>query len=514
MNDKGFFTELANTRPFLKMAFEGFAGSGKSFTASQVAIGLHRAIGSTKPVAVFDTERAFKALKPLFDKAGIRVLHRENSRSLADLQHAIELCVGGAADILIIDSITHVWESFLETYKEAINREADEKRRKRRLRLEFQDWGILKPQWKKGFSDSVVQSPVHIIFTGRAGFEYAKEENERGEKELVVTGIKMKAEGETPYEPDLLVMMEIVKEMEGKRMKVISNRATILKDRTDSIMGHEFVDPTFESFKPAIDVLLAGVVGGPRTTSETKDEFDVDDEGHDRAKLTRTILLEKIEAAMVALCPGQSAKEKALKVGILAAAFNTTSWKEVTVSKFEVLNKGLEYLTMLTALVQPGQAEGIEIDWPRLMAQVTEQQKEVLPFDEHKAPAVAVSGVPATPPATGTVETGAVVPPLAGESSGREPDHEADPQVEEFERELHRRGIRREELPEFETATQALQYVKLLLEPDQVRTIEATLQGASLGEGRLALCAADQFMTLMQEANRLSQSGGKGKRRA
>ena len=94
------------------------------------------------------------------------------------------------------------------------------------------------------------------------------------------------------------------------------------------------------------------------------------------------------------------------------------------------------------------------------------------------------------------------------------PDPEADPQVEEFERELHRRGIRREELPEFETATEALTYVKALLEPDQVRTIQATLAGASIGEGRLELCAADQFMTLMQEANRLSQSGGKGKRRA
>ncbi len=35
---ENLFRELENNRPFLKMAFEGFAGDGKTFTATQVAI--------------------------------------------------------------------------------------------------------------------------------------------------------------------------------------------------------------------------------------------------------------------------------------------------------------------------------------------------------------------------------------------------------------------------------------------------------------------------------------------
>jgi hypothetical protein len=53
-----FFTDLENVRPFLKMAFEGFAGDGKTYTMAAVAIGLHKLIGSDKPIAVIDTERA------------------------------------------------------------------------------------------------------------------------------------------------------------------------------------------------------------------------------------------------------------------------------------------------------------------------------------------------------------------------------------------------------------------------------------------------------------------------
>lgn len=38
------FKKLENNRPFAKIAFEGFAGDGKSFTATQVAIGIHKLI--------------------------------------------------------------------------------------------------------------------------------------------------------------------------------------------------------------------------------------------------------------------------------------------------------------------------------------------------------------------------------------------------------------------------------------------------------------------------------------
>ena len=98
-----FFTPVENTKPFFKAAIEGFAGSGKTYTAAKLAIGLHQKIQSQKPVVFFDTERAAGFLKPLFAEAGIQLLVRE-SKSFADLQETMKRLRSGFADILIIDT--------------------------------------------------------------------------------------------------------------------------------------------------------------------------------------------------------------------------------------------------------------------------------------------------------------------------------------------------------------------------------------------------------------------------
>ena len=70
---------------YAKIGLYGEAGSGKSRTATEIAIGLHKAIGSTKPIAVFDTEPAFHFLLPLFEKNNIEVYIYDESRALVDL---------------------------------------------------------------------------------------------------------------------------------------------------------------------------------------------------------------------------------------------------------------------------------------------------------------------------------------------------------------------------------------------------------------------------------------------
>ena len=94
MTTDNFFTPVANTKPFFKAAFEGFAGSGKTYTAAQIALGLAARIGSTKPLIIFDTEKAAKFLQPLFAQAGRTLLVRE-SRSLADLQETMDRAAPG-----------------------------------------------------------------------------------------------------------------------------------------------------------------------------------------------------------------------------------------------------------------------------------------------------------------------------------------------------------------------------------------------------------------------------------
>lgn len=322
----GFFNELENTRPFLKMAFQGFPKSGKTYTASLIAIGLHKQIKSKKPIVFYDTERALKALKPLFDKNKIKVLTKE-TRTLADLVKTIQLCESGTSDILVIDSITHVWEKFVESYKE----------QKKRDRLQFQDWGILKPKWKKEFSDNLVQSKLHIIFTGRAGYEYDYLENEDGKKELHKSGVKMKAETETAYEPDVLVYMERFEDLIGKNKEVW--RSAFVLERTNTIDSKTFKNPTFKDFKPCIDVLLNGCVNDNKE-EETKDVFTQ----YDDKSTQRKIYLETIESCITYVFPGVSKEEKKVKIEVLNKVFSTTSWKQVEISDLKFLEQGSEIL--------------------------------------------------------------------------------------------------------------------------------------------------------------------------
>lgn len=331
------FKKLENNRPFLKLALEGFAGDGKSFTASEIATGVHKLIGSTKPIAIFDTEKAFKALKWKFDEAGIEIMHEEDERSLSALNQAIKWCEAGNADILIIDSITHVWEEFLKAY---LNRPDKNGNPFKRTRLEFQDWGVLKPQWKELFSTPFVMAKCHIIFTGRAGYEYTDEKNEEtGKREIFKSGIKMKAETETAFEPDILVLMQKVTDLISDK-KSIYREAMVVKDRTTQIDGKTFKNPTFEDFYPAIKVLLDGTlreVHGnmiPDTFEEFENRFGEMAKDRDRMRA-------EIEGCFELMGLGTGAADKQVKAWTLSQVYGVNSLEMVEKKSNGRIKEGL-----------------------------------------------------------------------------------------------------------------------------------------------------------------------------
>lgn len=327
------FKKLENNRPFAKIAFEGFAGDGKSFTATQVAIGIHKLIKSKTPIAIFDTEKAFKALKAQFEQAGIEAVVDDEQRSLEALSQAIKWCEEGNADILIIDSITHVYEQFLQAYI----------KQKNRTRLQFEDWGILKPMWKEKFSTPFVQAKVHIIFTGRAGYEYTDEKNaETGKREIYKSGIKMKAENETAFEPDVLVLMEKHMDILGEK-KTIWRDATVLKDRTTSIDGQTFRNPGFNEFYPAIKVLLDGVIR-EYAGAEIPDTFDDWESRFNATKKKKEKLIGEIDGAFKLMGLGTSVADKKLVAATLNKVFGVLSFEKLEDVHQDKMNDGLNVI--------------------------------------------------------------------------------------------------------------------------------------------------------------------------
>lgn len=336
------FKKLENNRPFLKMALEGFAGDGKTFTAVETAIGVHKLIKSTKPIAMFDTERALKALKWKFDDAGIEALIEDEERSLKALSDSIKWCEDGNADILIIDSITHVWEEFLKAY---LNRPDKQGNPTKRNRLEFQDWGVLKPTWKELFSTPFVMAKCHIIFTGRAGYEYTDERNEEtGKREIFKSGIKMKAETETAFEPDILVLMQKVQDLISEE-KTIWREAMVVKDRTTQIDGKKFKNPTFEDFYPAIKVLLDGTLrevnGGvvPDTFYEYESKYS-------EVAKDREILIAEIEGCFELMGLGTGAQDKQVKAWTLNQTFGLNSTEMLAKRSNSIIREGLTVIKL------------------------------------------------------------------------------------------------------------------------------------------------------------------------
>jgi len=326
-----FFTTLENTKPYLKVAFEGFAGSGKTYTMAALAIGVHKRLGSKKPIAYFDTEKAGTHLRHIFKAAQIEILYKQ-SRTLADLTEVMRRGRDGLFDILLIDSISHVWENVLQSYQ----------KQKNRTRLQFEDWGIIKPKWKSEFSEPFVNDKYHALMCGRAGYEYTDEKDEQGKRQIYKSGVKMKVEGETAYEPDMLIMMERFEEV-IERDKKVWREATVIKDRSTLLDGKTFQNPSYKDFEPAVEYLLDNPVERD-ATPERANEFEGDEEQRAFRK-RRDIALENLEAATIELgLAGNAQAAKAAKVEAFKHAFGTASWTQIQGLHPDKLDEGANRL--------------------------------------------------------------------------------------------------------------------------------------------------------------------------
>lgn len=331
-------SELGTGHGYLKAGFLGFSKSGKTYTATVLAIGTREHFGNTGRIILFDTEGGSEYIAPMIRQAGLTPIGIR-SRSFSDLMAVTKEVQDG--DILIVDSITHPWRELCDAHLAGINKMRAKKNLSPRNRLEFQDWAQLKAKWAL-WTDWYLNSRAHVIIAGRAGYEYEMQADEETEKkELVKTGIKMKTEGEFGFEPSLLVEMERVQSLDGKHR--IIHRATIIGDRFGVIDGAQADNPEFKFFLPHVQRLTPGAYAPIDT--EIKTDLGSDEDGNTdwaREKRERQILCEEIQALIVRYYPGQSAEEKRTKAGLLQTFFGTGSWTKVENMRSEDLRAGFE----------------------------------------------------------------------------------------------------------------------------------------------------------------------------
>lgn len=313
-----------------KIGIFGFAGSGKTFTASEIAIGLHKYIKSNKPIYGIETETGLSFRKESFDKAGVK-LEILRTRAFVSLIAALNE-VAKDDNIILIDSITHFWQEITKAYL----------KKSGRTRLLLKDFMPLKAEWAP-FPDIYLNSKSHIIMCGRAGYTWGESEDEDGEKKTVQTGTKMKVEGDLGYEPTLLIEMEQIKET-NKIGSQFVNRSWVIKDKFDVIKGQYFDMPTFNSFLPHIKRLaIGGISQEIDLTTSSVDMISSDKGGYERLK-QRDIYIEELQNELSLRFNPRKDDGKTAALQFLRDAFGTTSMTAISNLSNDKILDGLNKL--------------------------------------------------------------------------------------------------------------------------------------------------------------------------
>lgn len=335
---------------YLKAGLLGFPKSGKSYTATMLAIAVKKFFNLNGQIAMFDTEAGSLYLAPLVEKLTGQKLLAIRKRSVKDLIAWGQACIDGGVSVGIVDSVTHPWRELCDSYLKQKNEQRSKARKSPQDKLQFQDWGPIKERWAI-WSDFYLNSALHLIICGRAGFDYDFVENDDGKDELRKTGVKMKTESEFGFEPSLLIEMSRNQSLSDKAHR-ITREATVLGDRFGIIDSKvcEFrslndpvaeLDAVLDFFRPHLELLSPGSHAPVDTASRT--EFDMVD-GDDRSsweRRQRTILCEEVQGELTRVWPGQTAKEKAAKLEAVEKHFNTRSWTAVESMGIDQLKRGL-----------------------------------------------------------------------------------------------------------------------------------------------------------------------------
>jgi len=242
----------------LKMALYGPAGSGKTFTALLLAEGLARQSG--KRVAFCDTEFGTTFYAQHVEQRAVHPQPFEfdvlYSKSITEVVAAVRGLDLDRYGVIVVDSISHLWDSCKNAFTGKLTKVGT---------VPLHAWAAIKKPYRE-LVHLLLSMPVHVLLCGRQGIDYGEDE---ASGELKNLGFRLRAEGETAYEPDVLVRLEWHKAR--KQAAVLT--AHVEKDRTGVLAGQAIAWPTFDKLAQP----LLGLLGGTQAAMPTEEEVGQQD---------------------------------------------------------------------------------------------------------------------------------------------------------------------------------------------------------------------------------------------
>ena len=141
----------------IKLALQGCAGSGKTYSALLLAYGL---CNDWTKIAIIDSENGSADLYAHL--GAYNVLSLSDNFTPETYIQAIEICEGAGMEVIIIDSISQCWDNLLE-YHAGLQGNS------------FTNWQKVTPRIN-AFMQKILQSNRHIICTMRCKQDYVLSE--------------------------------------------------------------------------------------------------------------------------------------------------------------------------------------------------------------------------------------------------------------------------------------------------------------------------------------------------
>jgi hypothetical protein len=226
------FKKATKAAAKLRAAIFGPSGAGKTYTSLRMAKGLGGRI------AVIDTERGSAA--KYSDRFEFDVLELED-QSIQGYVEAIALAGAEGYGVLVIDSLSHGWQSLLEEV---------EKLAKAKYRGNtWSAWSEGTPLQRK-LVQAILSFPGHVLATMRSKTEWTTVDDGKGRKSPQRVGLAPEQGKGVEYEFDLLV--EISTE----------HIANVIKDRTGKFQD-KLLDRPGEEFGRQLASWLSEGTAGP-----------------------------------------------------------------------------------------------------------------------------------------------------------------------------------------------------------------------------------------------------------
>jgi len=205
----------------IKVAMCGSSGSGKTYSALLVAHGI---TNDWAKIAVIDTENGSANLYAHL--GAYKVLSLDVPFSPERYNDAITICEKSGIEVIIIDSISHCWETLLASHAAMLGNS-------------FVNWNKITPRYN-AFIQKILQSNCHVICTMRTKQDYTlTEKNGKLTPEKAGTKVIMR-EG-INYEFTIVMDMDL------------QHKARVTKDRTGIFSEKSAFVPSFETGKAILD---------------------------------------------------------------------------------------------------------------------------------------------------------------------------------------------------------------------------------------------------------------------